>query len=311
MNSHLLKVATRKSPLAIFQAKYVCHELRRYHSNIQIQLIPIITSGDKSLNINSTTNKINKGAFIKELEHALLEKRADIAVHSMKDITVSIPDKLILPILCKRDDPRDAFVSIKYPNIDSLPSGSIIGTSSLRRKCQILSRRPDLKLNNLRGNIDTRIKKLHQNQYDAIILAVAGLNRLKLTKYIRVYIDPHDLLPAMGQGVIAIECRVDDINTISLLSPLFHQETSLRIKSERAVTTYLEGYCQLPIASYSEIVNDQIWLRALIGLPDGSAIIRAEGKAPINQAEQLGYIIAKNLLTRFKNITKLSIHSLT
>lgn len=305
MNFKILKVATRKSRLAIFQAQYVCNELRRYHPNIHIELIPIITTGDKFLNIDSK-NKIRKGTFIKELEYALIENRADIAVHSMKDITVSIPHKLALPILCKRDDPRDAFISIKYPNMDALPPGSIIGTSSLRRQCQILSQRPDLILNNLRGNIDTRIKKLHQNQYDAIILAVAGLNRLELSEYIRVYIDPADLLPAMGQGVIAVECRVDDINTISLLSPLYHKETSLRIQSERAVTTYLEGCCQLPIASYSEIINNQIWLRALIGLPDGSKITRIEGTAPLNQAEKLGRILARDLLIRFKKITKLN-----
>lgn len=310
MNSKILKIATRKSRLAIFQAQYVCDELKRYHPNLKTILIPIITAGDKFLNISSQ-HKIKKGAFIKELEYALIENKADIAVHSMKDITIPIPHTLTLPILCKRNDPRDAFISIKYPNIDSLPPGSIIGTSSLRRQCQILSHRPDLILNNLRGNIDTRIEKLHQNQYDAIILAVAGLNRLKLTEYIKIYIDPSYLLPAMGQGAIAIECRIDDTDTISLISPLYHKDTSLRIQAERAVTTYLESCCQFPIASYSEIINNQIWLRALIGLPDGSQIIKTEGTAPINQAKRLGYMLAKNLLTRFKKITKLSFDSIT
>lgn len=309
MNSKILKIATRNSRLAICQAQYVCDELKRYHPTIQIKLIPIVTTGDKFSNIKSK-HKIKKGVFIKELEYALIEHRADIAVHSMKDITVPLPHELILPILCKRNDPRDAFISIKYSNIDSLPVGSVIGTSSLRRQCQILHRRPDLILNDLRGNIDTRIEKLHQGQYDAIILAVAGLNRLHLTKYIKVHIDPSDLLPAMGQGVIAIECRTSDINTISLLSPLNHQETALRVKSERAVTTYLEGYCQLPIASYSEIQNNQIWLRALIGLPDGSQIIRTEGKAPFNKAKKLGITLAQNLLFQLKKITQLDIHSI-
>ncbi|WP_331828709.1 hydroxymethylbilane synthase [Candidatus Blochmannia sp. SNP] len=298
MNTRILRIATRKSRLAICQSQYVCNELKRYHPTIQIKLIPIVTTGDKFLNTVSK-NKIKKGAFIKELECALVDFRADIAVHSMKDITVPLPDELILPILCKRNDPRDAFVSLKYSNIDTLPVGSIIGTSSLRRQCQIRAQRPDLIINNLRGNIDTRLKKLQYDQYDAIILAAAGLNRLKLSEYIRAYIDPSDLLPAMGQGTIAIECRLGDTDILPLLSPLYHRETSLRIKAERAVTTYLESYCQLPIASYAEIEGDRIWLRALIGLPDGSKIIRTEGRAPLDQAENLGCILAEDLLIQF------------
>ncbi|ADV33960.1 porphobilinogen deaminase [Candidatus Blochmanniella vafra str. BVAF] len=309
MNTKFLRIATRKSRLAICQSEYVCNELKRFHPNIKIKLVPIVTTGDKFFN-STTKIKIKKGAFIKELEYALIENRADIAVHSMKDMTASLPNELILPILCKRIDPRDAFVSIKYSNIDMLPSGSIIGTSSLRRQCQIQARRSDLTLHNLRGNIDTRIKKLHQGKYDAIILAVAGLNRLHLTQYIKTYINPKDLLPAMGQGAIAIECRKKDIDTLSLLSPLYHQETSLRIQSERAVTTYLEGYCQFPIASYSEIHNHQIWLRALIGLPDGSKIIRTEGRAPFDQAEKLGLFLAKKLLNQFKETTQLDINAI-
>lgn len=309
MHTKILRIATRKSPLAMYQANYVCNELKRYHPNIQTKLIPIITTGDQNFNIISK-NKIKRGIFIKELEYALIKHQADIAVHSMKDITVSLPSELTIPVLCKRNDPRDAFVSIKYPNIHSLPAGSIIGTSSLRRQCQIRAQRSDLILYNLRGNIDTRIKKLYQGQYDAIILAVAGLTRLKLTQYIQTYLDPSDLLPAMGQGVIAIECRIDDTNTISLLSPLYHLETSLCIQSEQAVTTYLESYCQLPIGSYAEIKNNQIWLRALIGLPDGSKIIRAEGTDSLDNAEELGWTLAKDLLIRFKKITQFDINSI-
>ncbi|URJ31453.1 hydroxymethylbilane synthase [Blochmannia endosymbiont of Camponotus sp.] len=298
MNTRVLRIATRKSRLAICQAQYVCNELKRYHPDIQIELMPIVTTGDKFLN-NVSKKKIKKGAFIKELEYALVDFRADIAVHSMKDVTAPLPAELILPILCERNDPRDAFVSLKYSNIDMLPIGGTIGTSSLRRQCQIRAQRPDLIINNLRGNIDTRLKKLQYDQYDAIILAVAGLNRLKLNEYIRVHIDPSDLLPAMGQGTIAIECRSDDTDVLSLLLPLYHRETSLRIKAERAVTTYLESYCQLPIASYAEIEGDQIWLRALIGLPDGSKITRTEGRAPLDQAENLGFILAEDLLIQF------------
>ncbi|URJ24406.1 hydroxymethylbilane synthase [Candidatus Blochmanniella camponoti] len=299
MKTKILKIATRKSQLAIRQAQYVHDELKHYHPTLNIELMPIVTTGDKFLNIDAK-NKIKKGAFIKELEHALIDFRADIAVHSMKDITVPLPHELILPVLCKRNDPRDAFVSLKYPNIDTLPIGSTIGTSSLRRQCQIRAQRPDLVVSNLRGNIDTRLKKLQYGQYDAIVLAVAGLQRLQLHEYIRVHIDPSDLLPAMGQGVIAIECRSDDADILSLLSPLYHQETSFRVKAERAVTTYLESYCHLPIASYAEIEEDQIWLRALLGLPDGSKIIRTEGRAPLDQAEKLGFILAEDLLIKFK-----------
>ncbi|URJ25915.1 hydroxymethylbilane synthase [Blochmannia endosymbiont of Camponotus sp.] len=299
MKNKTLKIATRKSRLAICQAQHVHDELKYYHPTIRIELIPIVTTGDKFLNIDSK-NKIKKGAFIKELEHALIDFRADIAVHSMKDITVPLPHELTLPVLCKRNDPRDAFVSLKYPNIDTLPIGSTIGTSSLRRQCQIRAQRPDLVVSNLRGNIDTRLKKLQYGQYDAIVLAVAGLQRLQLHEYIRVCIDPSDLLPAMGQGVIAVECRSDDADILSLLSPLYHQETSFRVRAERAVTTYLESYCHLPIASYAEIEKNQIWLRALIGLPDGSKIIRTEGRAPLDQSEKLGFILAEDLLIKFK-----------
>lgn len=308
MNTKILKIATRKSKLAIFQAKYVCQELKRYHPHIQTKLIPIITTGDTTINNIISKNKIKKGIFIKELEYALIENRADIAVHSMKDITVPTPNQLILPILCKRGDPRDALISIKYSSIDDLPANSIIGTSSLRRQVQIQAQRPDLKLRNLRGNIDTRIEKLHQEQFDALILAAIGLHRLQLTKYIKMYIDPSDLLPAMGQGAIAIECRAKDLNTISLLSSLYHPETTIRVTAERAVTTYLESCCQMPIASYAEIINNnQIWLRALIGLPDGSKIIRAEGTAPFSQSKSLGYTIAKNLAIQLKKSTQFNI----
>ncbi|URJ25055.1 hydroxymethylbilane synthase [Candidatus Blochmannia ocreatus (nom. nud.)] len=301
MNNKVLRIATRKSRLAMCQAKYVCDELKRYHPSIKLELVPVVTTGDK-YSFYSMKNNIKKGAFIKELEYALIDSRADIAVHSMKDMTASLPKGLILPILCKRHDPRDAFVSLKYSNIYELPAGGIVGTSSIRRQCQILAQRPDLILSNLRGNVDTRLNKLrYEHQYDAIILAVAGLERLNLSKYIRVYIDPTDVLPAMGQGAIAIECRATDFDTLSLLLPLNHKDTALCITAERAVTTYLGSYCQFPVASYAEIIKDQIWLRALIGLPDGSKITRVEGRAPIEQAENLGIILAKNLLFRFRN----------
>lgn len=300
MNFKVLKVATRKSRLAICQARCVCDELKRYHPDIHIELVPIVTTGDKFLDISSNNKKIQRGVFIKELEYALIEHRADIAVHSMKDITTPLPHELIVPVVCKRNDPRDVFVSLKYSDISMLPIGAIVGTSSLRRQCQIREKRPDLLINSLRGNIDTRLQALCSNRYDAIILAAAGLHRLRLHKYIRAYIDPSDMLPAMGQGAIAIECRVTDIKTLSLLSPLFHKETTLRIQAERTIINYLESYCcRFPIASYAEIQKHQIWLRALVGTPDGSKIVRTEGRAPLSQVEKLGIILAENLLSRF------------
>lgn len=300
MNFKILKVATRKSRLAICQAQYVCSQLKRCYPDIEIELIPIITTGDKFLDFSSNKKRIQRGVFIKELEHALIEYRADIAVHSMKDITTPLPQELIIPILCERNDPRDVFVSLKYSDINTLPIGAIVGTSSLRRQCQIREKRPDLLIHSLRGNIDTRLKSLYNNQYDAIILAAAGLHRLHLSKYIRAYIDPSEILPAMGQGTIAIECRLTDVRTVSLLSPLYHRETSLRIQAERTITSYLESYCcKFPIASYAEIQERQIWLRALLGFPDGSKIVRTEGRAPLSQAEKLGIILAEDLLIQF------------
>lgn len=301
MNFKVLKIATRKSLLAMAQTRYVCYELKRYYPDIKIELVPVTTAGDKYLDISLNNKKNQKGAFIKELEYALLEYRADIAVHSMKDITIPLPDGLIIPILCRRNDPRDVFVSLKYSHIDVLPFGATIGTSSLRRQCQIREKRSDLTFIDIRGNIDTRLQTLHDNKYDAIILAAAGLHRLHLNRYIRSYITPSEMLPAMGQGSIALECRVDDVNILSLLSPLYHQETSLCVQAERAVTTYLESYCRFPIASYAEIEGNQIWLRALLGLPDGSKIIRVEGRAPLLNAEKLGFILAEDLLIQLKN----------
>lgn len=299
MNLKVLRIATRNSRLAICQAQYVCNELKRYYPDIVIKLVPVITTGDKLSDILFNSKKIQRGAFIKELEYALIEYRADIAVHSMKDITIALPNELIIPVVCKRSDPRDAFVSLKYSDINMMPGGAIIGTSSLRRKCQIREKRPDLLIRDLRGNVDTRLRKLYDRKYDAIILAVAGLQRLHLDQYIRTYFDPSYILPAMGQGAIAIECRVTDIKTLSLLSPLYHKGTAVCITAERAITTYLSSYCGFPVASYAEIRKGKIWLRALIGLSDGSRVVRIEGQAPLLQAENLGFVLAQDLLDRF------------
>ncbi|KAG8314764.1 hypothetical protein J6590_085304 [Homalodisca vitripennis] len=239
-----------------------------------------------------------KRLFIKELEQAMLERRADIAVHSMKDITISFPEGIGLAVLCAREDPRDAFISTHYASIDLLPTGAVVGTSSMRRQCQLRERRPDLVMRDLRGNIGTRLEKLDKGEYDALILAAAGLKRLDLAHRIRMIIDPTELLPAVGQGVIGIEYRLEDTHILSILAPLHHSATALRVSAERAMNAKLAGGCQVPIGSYAEIEGDQIWLRALVGSPDGSLIIRSEGRAPLSQAEILGQSIANDLLYR-------------
>lgn len=297
MYPDLLRIATRKSPLALWQAHYVRNELLYHHPHLQVELVPIMTFGDMVLDIS--LSKIGgKGLFIKELERALLDHCADIAVHSMKDVSLSFPDGLGLSVLCERDDPRDAFVSPRYLSLDALPAGAVVGTSSLRRQCQLREFRPDLVVRDLRGNVGTRLAKLDQGEYDAVILAVAGLKRLALEDRIRMAIDPAQSLPAMGQGVVAIECRLDDARTLSLLAPLHHRETALCVSAERAINVHLEGGCHIPIGSYAKIDGEHLWLRALVGSSDGATIIRSEGCAPLVQARQLGLRLAEDLLTR-------------
>lgn len=297
MRENFLRIATRSSPLALWQALYVRNELLNYHSNLRIEIISLMTQGD--IVINTPLKKLGgKRLFIKELEWALLKNKADIAVHSMKDIAISFPDGLGICVLCKRDNPFDAFISPFYKNIKDLPLGSTIGTSSLRRKCQILQKRPDLKIKDLRGNIDTRLAKLDRYDFDAILLSVSGLKRLGLQNRIQQIFDPKDLLPSVGQGSIGIECRLNDIKTISLLKPLHHKETEVCIAAERSLNFNLKGNCKLPIGSYAILDGNEIWLRAVIGSSDGSTIIRSEGKAPLFQAEKLGLSLANNLLNR-------------
>jgi hydroxymethylbilane synthase len=237
-----------------------------------------------------------KGLFVKELETALLENRADIAVHSMKDVPVEFPEGLGLVTICEREDPRDAFVSNRYDSLDALPEGSVVGTSSLRRQCQLAERRPDLEIRSLRGNVGTRLSKLDNGDYDAIILAVAGLKRLGLESRIRVAMPPELSLPAVGQGAVGIECRLDDERTRELLAPLNHDETSIRVKAERAMNTRLEGGCQVPIGSYAELTDGELWLRALVGAPDGSQMVRGERRGQPQDAEALGVSLAEELL---------------
>lgn len=295
MLDNVLRIATRQSPLALWQAHYVKQRLEACHSGLRVELVPMVTRGDVIL--DTPLAKVGgKGLFVKELELALLENRADIAVHSMKDVPVEFPEGLGLVTICEREDPRDAFVSNHYDSLDALPEGSVVGTSSLRRQCQLAERRPDLIIRSLRGNVGTRLGKLDNGDYDAIILAVAGLKRLGLESRIRVTLPPELSLPAVGQGAVGIECRLDDARTRELLAPLNHDDTATRVKAERAMNTRLEGGCQVPIGSYAELTNGELWLRALVGAPDGSQMVRGERRGKAQDAEQLGVSLAEELL---------------
>ncbi|MDW6002571.1 hydroxymethylbilane synthase [Vibrio mangrovi] len=294
-DSSPIRIATRKSPLALWQANYVKDALQAAHPGLMVELVTMVTKGDVIL--DTPLAKVGgKGLFVKELEVAMLEGRADLAVHSMKDVPVEFPEGLGLVTICERADPRDAFVSNNYPGFDELPEGAVVGTCSLRRQCQIKAARPDIIIKELRGNVGTRLAKLDAGEYDAIILAAAGLKRLNLEDRIRNYLEPEQSLPAVGQGAVGIECRLNDERLIELLKPLNHPETADRVRCERAMNTTLQGGCQVPIGSYALLEGDELWLRALVGEPDGSQIVRGEIKGHRQDAEQLGETLAQQLL---------------
>jgi hydroxymethylbilane synthase len=297
MTNKTIRIATRKSPLALWQAEYVKARLEEIHPGIKVELIKMSTQGDKIL--DTPLAKIGgKGLFVKELEKSLCDCEADIAVHSMKDVPVELPEGLYLPVICEREDPRDAFVANKYKSIDELPQGAVIGTSSLRRQCQLKRKRPDLKITDLRGNVGSRLAKLDNGDFDAIILASAGLIRLELESRITQYIPTDLILPAIGQGAVGIECREGDIETLELIKPLNHQETNIRVSAERALNHRLEGGCQVPIAGFAELEDNQLVMRALVGSPDGERIVDGQISGPTDQAESLGTTLADDLLNR-------------
>jgi len=297
MSVEVVRIATRKSPLALWQAEFVKARLEHFHPNLRVELVTMVTKGDKIL--DTPLAKIGgKGLFVKELETAMLDGRADIAVHSMKDVPMDFPPGLDLQVICEREDPRDAFVSNTYENLEQLPQGAIVGTSSLRRQCQLRAARPDLIIRDLRGNVGTRLGKLDNGEYDAIILAAAGLIRLKLNQRIASFIAPEQSLPAVGQGAVGIECRQDDTRMHQLLAPLEHHDTRLRVLAERALNKRLEGGCQVPIGSYCVLEGDQYWLRALVGSPDGTIMLTEEARGPIAQAEEAAIVMADKLLAR-------------
>ncbi|MCQ2043508.1 hydroxymethylbilane synthase [Stutzerimonas kunmingensis] len=293
--SREIRIATRKSALALWQAEYVKARLEASHPGLKVSLVPMVSRGDKLL--DAPLAKIGgKGLFVKELETALMENEADIAVHSMKDVPMEFPEGLGLYYICEREDPRDAFVSNHFDDLDALPPGSVVGTSSLRRQAQLLARRPDLKIQFLRGNVNTRLAKLDAGEYDAIILAAAGLIRLGFGERIRSSISVDESLPAGGQGAVGIECRTTDSELHALLECLNHAPTATRVVAERALNKRLNGGCQVPIACYAVLEGDQLWLRGLVGQPDGTVLLRAEGRAPAADAEALGVQVAEALL---------------
>ena len=292
-----IRIATRQSPLAMWQAEFVRDRLMEAHPDLQVELLGMTTQGDQIL--NSPLAKIGgKGLFVKELEVSMLNGESDIAVHSMKDVPVEFPDGLHLAVICEREDPRDAFVSNKYQTLDELPQGARVGTSSLRRQCQLREKRPDLEIIDLRGNVNTRLRKLDEGQYDAIILAAAGLIRLGFNDRITQFLETDISLPAIGQGAVGIECRTDDERVNNLLAPLNDPDTYTRVIAERAMNNRLEGGCQVPIAGHAVLEGDSLNLRGLVGQPDASEIIRGEISGPASEAEQLGVKLADDLLSR-------------
>ena len=292
-----LKIATRQSPLALWQAEHIRARLEALHAGLTVELVTFVTQGDKIL--DTPLAKIGgKGLFVKELEAALLDGRADLAVHSMKDVPMALPEGLSLAVICEREDPLDAFVSNSYASFDALPQGAKVGTSSLRRKCQILKQRPDLEIIDLRGNVGTRLSKLDAGQYDAIILASAGLKRLGLQARIRHTLVPEISLPAVGQGALGLECRTDDQQVLDLILPLMHAETDACVRAERAFNAYLEGGCQVPIAGYATLTETGLTMEGRVGSVDGQTLLKAVVKGPADDAEALGVVLAQELLTQ-------------
>jgi len=289
-------IATRESPLALWQAHFVRDALKEAHPGLDVELLGMTSRGDQVLDV-PLAKVGGKGLFVKELETALLDGRAHIAVHSMKDVPMDFPDGLELGVICEREEPRDAFVSNRYASLDELPAGAVVGTSSLRRECQLREQRPDLEVRFLRGNVNTRLRKLDEGEYDAILLACAGLLRLGMAERIRARIPVTASLPAGGQGAVGIELRRDDATTRELLAPLHNTPTAERVLAERALNRRLQGGCEVPIAAFAEHEGgDQLWLRGLVGRPDGSSTLRAEARGPRSEPEALGVAVAEELL---------------
>jgi len=291
----LVKIGTRKSLLAMAQSNGIKAQIEKQYPETTVELNKIMTKGDKILDV-PLAKVGGKGLFVKELEEAMLNGGADIAVHSMKDVPAELPEGLHLGIITKREDPRDAFVSNKYKSLHELPQGAKIGTSSLRRRAQLAILRPDLVIEDLRGNLDTRLRKLDEGQYEAIILAAAGLNRLKLSDRIASLFDPADMLPAVGQGAVGIEMRSADHDLLAGLKFLEHRDTTVAVTAERAFLLTLEGGCQVPIAGHCQVDGDQISLTGLVASVDGKEVLKKSASGLAEDAEKIGRDLARELL---------------
>jgi len=297
MKKNLIRIATRKSPLALWQAEHVRSRLQQAHPGLEVELLTMSTQGDKIL--DTPLAKIGgKGLFVKELEQSMLDGRADIAVHSMKDVPVGLPPGLHLAVILKREEPRDAFVSNRYRSFAELPQGAHVGTSSLRRQAQLKKQRPDLTILDLRGNVGTRLRKLDEGQFDAVILASAGLIRLGMADRITEMLDTGICLPAIGQGAVGVECRVDDAELNALLQALNDDNTRVCVTAERALNQRLEGGCQVPIAGHAILDDQLLILRGLVGRLDGREIISGEISGALGDASAIGVALANDLLSR-------------
>lgn len=292
-----IRIATRRSKLALWQAEHAATRLRDLHDGLAIELVPLSTRGDE-IQDRPLSEIGGKGLFLKELERALLDGRADIAVHSMKDVPAEMEEGFVLPAILERGNAFDAFVSNDHAGFDELPKGAHLGTSSLRRQCLARALRPDLKVSPLRGNVNTRLDKLDRGDFDAILLATAGLERLGLAGRVRQSLGDSDWVPAPGQGAVGIECRADDERLAALLARLQHAGTASCVRAERAVTWRLEGSCQVPIGAHARLEGDRLHLRAMVGWPDGTGLIRGEREGDAGQAEALGDDLGRELLAR-------------
>ena len=297
MSTKPLRIATRKSHLALWQAEHVRSRLQEAHPGLVVELVTMTTKGDRVL--DSPLAKIGgKGLFVKELEQGMLAGDADIAVHSMKDVPVEFPEGLGIGTILEREDPHDAFVSNRIGSVEALPDGAVVGTSSLRRQCQLRAIRPDLDIRDLRGNVGTRLGKLDNGDYAAIVLACAGLKRLGMADRITQAIDSEVMLPAIGQGIIGIETRLDDARVSELLGPLHDGDTAVRLAAERSLNATLAGGCQAPVAGHAVLQDGELRLRGLVGWPDGSSIVQGEVSGPAGDAVSLGRALAEDLLER-------------
>jgi len=289
-----LVIASRESALAMWQAEHIRDRLRALYPQTEVSILGMTTQGDQILDV--TLSKIGgKGLFVKELETALEDGRADLAVHSLKDVPMNLPEGFVLAVIGEREDPHDAFVSNEHENLAALPAGSVVGTSSLRRESQLRARFPHLNIKPLRGNVQTRLRKLDEGQYAAIILAAAGLKRLGLGGRIRALISSEDSLPAVGQGALGIECRADRTDVIALLQPLHHPDTAACVLAERALSRALAGSCQVPLGGFAEVADGKLRMRGFVASPDGKRMTHAELIGEIGNPEALGNKVADAL----------------